>query len=196
MYPLFLKLDNMKCLVIGGGVIAERKVSALIESGAIVTIISPDITEGIMNLVDKNAVKYFKRHFEQNDTKGFFLVIAATNSEKTNSMIYEEVSGSQGLINCVDDPEHCNFYVPARIVRGDLQIAISTAGKLPLIAKKLRVLLEGLLPDSLGNDLSRLHRLRSRIIRGTNGNQKKKKHRIKTELEPEIDTVLKNTGIK
>ncbi len=196
MYPLFLKLTNSKCLVIGGGPIAERKTITLLESGASVTVISPDITLKIQDFVKRNIVTYQKRSFEPNDTQGFFLIIAATNSKTINKMIYNEASDSQRLINSVDDPENCNFYVPAKITRGDLQIAISTSGKLPLLAKKLRNKLGEVLPNSIKGDLNRLYHLRTKILDETKNNPKDKKQRMEKELEAGIDIALNNTGLK
>ena len=196
MYPLFLKLENEKCLVIGGGIIAERKTLSLIESGAAVTLISPDITNKLDELIKQNAVKYHNRLFKRGDTNGFFLVIAATNSTEANQIIYDEAIFSQTLINCVDDPENCNFYVPAQVRRGDLQIAISTSGKLPLLAGKLRKLFDKILPQSIGGEIERLHKIRTGIITDSKDAPDLRKKRFETELEPEIEILINSTGIK
>ncbi|MDA3938956.1 MAG: bifunctional precorrin-2 dehydrogenase/sirohydrochlorin ferrochelatase [Spirochaetia bacterium] len=196
MYPLFLKLEDVKCLVIGGGVIAERKTLSLIESGAEVTLISPDITNKLDELIKKNIVKYCNRLFRAGDTHGFFLVIAATNLIEVNKLIYEESITTNTLINCVDEPEHCNFYVPAQIKRGDLQIAISTSGKLPMLAGRFRKLFETILPKSIGKEIERLHQIRTRIITESKDDPGLKKKKFETELEPEIEIIINNIGIK
>ncbi len=196
MYPLFLKLENEKCLVIGGGVIAERKTLSLIESGAAVTLISPDITNKLDELIKQNVVQYHNRLFKRGDTNGFFLVIAATNSTAANQIIYDEAVFSQTLINCVDDPENCNFYVPAQVRRGDLQIAISTSGKLPLFAGRLRKFFDNILPKSIGGEIKRLHQIRTGIITDSKDDPDLKKKRFETELEPGIEIILNSIGIK
>ncbi len=196
MYPLFLNLEDVKCLVIGGGVIAERKTLSLIESGAAVTLISPDTTNKLNELIKLNVVKYCNRLFKTGDTNGFFLVIAATNSIEVNKLIYEESIMANTLINCVDDPENCNFYVPAQVRRGDLQIAISTSGKLPLFAGRLRKFFENILPKSIGEEIERLHQIRTRIITDSKDDPDLKKKRFETELEPEIEILINSTGIK
>ena len=196
MYPLFLKLKDIKCLVIGGGIVAERKVLSLIDSGAAVTLISPDTTMKLDRLIELNIIKYCNRLFRAGDTDGFFLVIAATNSIEVNRIIYEESISTNTLINCVDDPENCNFYVPAQVRRGDLQVAISTSGKLPLFAGRLRNLFEDILPESIGEEIERLHQIRTKIITGSKGDPVLKKKKFKTELEPEIDILINSTGIK
>lgn len=196
MYPLFLKLKDVKCLVIGGGVIAERKTLSLIESGAAVTLISPDTTHKLDELINLNGIKYCNRIFKTGDTNGFFLVIAATNLPEVNKHIYEESIMSNTLINCVDDPENCNFYVPAQVSRGDLQIAISTSGNLPLFAGRLRKLFENILPISIGGEIKRLNQIRTRIITDSKDDPDLKKKRFKSELEPEIEILINSTGIK
>ena len=196
MYPLFLKLENVECLVIGGGVIAERKTLSLIESGAEVTLISPDITNKLVELVRKDIVKYHNRFFISGDIKDFFLVIAATNSIEVNKLIYEESIKSRILINSVDDPENCNFYVPAQVKRGDLQIAISTSGKLPLLAGRIRVFLDRIFPQSIGEEVDRLHEIRTGIINDTADNPDLKKSRFEEILVPEIEDLLNTAGLK
>lgn len=196
MYPLFLKLENEKCLVIGGGVIAERKTLSLIESGAAVTLISPDITNKLDELIKQNIVHYYNRLFKRGDTNGFFLVIAATNSTAVNQIIYDEAVFSQTLINCVDDPENCNFYVPAQVKRGDLQIAISTSGKLPLFAGRFRKFLDSILPETIGGEIGKLHQIRTGIIVDSKDDPDLRKKRFETELEPGIEIILNSIGIK
>ena len=196
MYPLFLKLEDVKCLVVGGGIIAERKTISLIESGAKVTLISPDITNKIDKLINQNIVKYHNRPFKNGDTSGFFIVIAATNLPEVNKIIYDEAILTHTLINCVDDPENCNFYVPAQVKRGDLQIAVSTSGKLPIFAGRLRKFFDKILPQSIGEEIERLHQIRTRIISESKDDPILKKKLFQTELEPEIEIILNSTGIK
>ncbi len=196
MYPLFLKLDNVKCLVIGGGAVAERKIVSLLESGASVTLISPATTDKLRELIKQKTLCYHKRLFKTGDTAGFFLIIAATNSIETNKTIYEESRRNRALINCVDDPEHCNFYVPALVRRGDLQIAVSSSGKLPMLAGKLRKFLDKALPKEMEKQLKRLYQIRSDIITSLKDTPDLKEMKLKTVLEPEIEKLLKDAGLR
>lgn len=190
MYPLFLKLEDKPCLVIGGGKIAERKTQSLLEAGAKITLISPDVTSELQSLVEKGDVLWKERLFQPGDTEGFFLVIAATNSRSSNEEVYAEASASNALINCVDDPDYCNFYVPAQVNRGSLKIAISTEGKLPMLAGRLRRFLSSLFPEDMGAKLDELGELRRKIIAEAGDDEEKKKTMFREQLVPHIDAIL------
>ncbi len=192
MYPLFLKLENTLTLVIGGGTIAERKVIKLLEAGASVTLISPEITEGLQELINTNKIIHKKRLYKPGDTEKFFLIISATNSKEINKLVFKEAENCQKLINSVDDPQYCNFYVPALLKRGNLKIAVSTEGKLPLLAGKIRQYLESLFPENFGEDLEKLAKVRKRIIKRAGDDEKKKKRIFKNELIPSIENILKD----
>lgn len=194
MYPLFLKLENKPCLVIGGGKIAERKALSLLEAGAIVTLISPDLTEELEKMASSREINYVNRLFETGDTEGFFLIIAATNSRESNIQIYGEASENNALINCVDDPRYCNFYVPAQVKRGSLKVAISTEGKLPMLAGRIRGFLNTLFPEDFGEELEELGQLRRDIIAEAGEDEDKKKEMFREYLEPRIDAIMKEPG--
>jgi len=193
MYPLFLKLEKSPCLVIGGGKIAERKTISLLEAGAHITLISPDVTDGLKELIESDSIDYRKRYFEDGDTEGFFLIIAATNSRESNIQVYSEAQRSNSLINCVDDPEYCNFYVPAQVTRGSLKIAVSTEGKLPMLAGRLRRFLNNMFPENMGDKLEELGAIRREIIREAGDDEEKKKEMMREQLVPSIDAILKDT---
>lgn len=194
MYPLFLKLDNKPCLVIGGGKIAERKTISLIDAGASVTVISPDLTEELQNLADKGHVRYENRLFQKGDTQDYFLIIAATNSRESNIQVYGEASERNALINCVDDPDYCNFYVPARVNRGSLKIAVSTEGKLPMLAGRIKKFLNSLFPEDMGEELEELGDLRRKIIAEAGDDEEKKKEMFNEQLSPRIDAIMKGAA--
>lgn len=156
-YPISLNLSQQPCLVVGGGSIAERKVSSLLACGARVRVVSPTLTPGLKQMYDGGQISYRQGEYQTSDLEGVFLVIAATNRDKVNRRIANEAMERNILVNVVDDPPHGNFYVPAVVRRGSLQIAISTDGKSPLLARKIREELEerygpeyGLLADLLG----------------------------------------------
>ncbi|MBN2736635.1 MAG: bifunctional precorrin-2 dehydrogenase/sirohydrochlorin ferrochelatase [Spirochaetales bacterium] len=192
MYPLFLKLNNKPCLVIGGGDIAHRKTLSLLEAGADITLISPDLTEELYALVKNGSIQYKNRLFKNGDTRKFFLIIAATNSRKANQQIFKEAQKNDRLINCVDDPEYCNFYVPAQIKRGSLKIAISTEGKLPMLAKELKKLLDSRFPDNTGDRLNELAKMRFHILEQAGQDEDKKKQLFSEKLAPLLDALMED----
>ncbi len=137
-YPVFLDVDGRRVVVAGGGKVALRKVQALLEAGASVTVVAPHFDPGFHNL----AVDRIQREFAGSDADGAMLLYAATNSRAVNHRI-AELARSRGILaNIADAPDECGFIVPARIRRGDLQIAISTSGTDPSAAAELRRKLE------------------------------------------------------
>lgn len=145
LYPIFIKLNHKLCIVVGGGEVAYRKVTALLQAEADVVVISPEISPKFENLLQTKQIKYLARGFQSGDLKGAFVVIAATNNTAVNQRIWDEANRLNLLVNVVDVPEFCNFYVPAIIREGDVAVAISTNGKAPYLSKKLRLKLQSLL---------------------------------------------------
>jgi precorrin-2 dehydrogenase/sirohydrochlorin ferrochelatase len=140
-YPVFLNLKNKKAVVIGGGMVAERKVRALIRAGASVTIISPTLTQVLKKLKDKEQFTYIKRNYQRGDVNDAFLVIAASSSTRTNAEIARDANS---LINVIDAPSVGNFIAPSVVRRGPLTIAISTEGASPALSKAIRKEMEKL----------------------------------------------------
>lgn len=141
-YPINIRLSNKKCLVVGGGETAERKTQALIQYQAKVTLISPLLTSRLEEQARRGLFTYLKRKYRSGDVDGCFLVIGATNSSMVNAQIAKEAESKNILVNVVDRPELCNFIVPAVVRQGPLCIAVSTGGKSPALAKKIRYQLE------------------------------------------------------
>ena len=141
-YPVFLNLKGRTCLVVGGGEVAERKVHMLVASGARVRVISPRFNNGIKSLAAKGDVELVNRGFEPEDLEGAFLAIAATGDTEVNHQVAVESERRNILVNVVDTPSEGNFIVPSMICQGGLTIAISTSGKSPALARKLRHELE------------------------------------------------------
>jgi len=137
-YPIFIKLDGKTALVVGGGRVAERKIETLLEYGASIHIISKELTDRLKQLVEAGDIRHMGENFENKHLDGAFLVIAATDDEKLNHEISETAQRKGLLINAVDQPPDCNFIVPSIVKKGDLILAISTSGKSPALAKKLR----------------------------------------------------------
>ncbi len=137
-YPVFLNLKGRRCIVIGGGKIAEGKVLKLIDSGAKIFVISPDATPAIRDAADRGAIEFNLRKYQAGDLEGAFLAIAATNDRVVNQVIFEEAENLGVLLNAVDDPARCSFIAPSIIERGPVTLAISTGGASPALARKLR----------------------------------------------------------
>ena len=135
-YPLMLDLKNIKCLVIGGGEVAKRKVYSLWECGADVTLVSPEIVTGLIELVERKEITYLKRKYRHGETQGFSLVFVATSDAEVSRQVADEAKTEGIFCNIADAPSLGNFIVPARMQQGDLSICVSTNGKSPLLAKK------------------------------------------------------------
>jgi precorrin-2 dehydrogenase/sirohydrochlorin ferrochelatase len=141
-YPLFLNISGKRCVVAGGGDVALRKVRVLLEHGANVVVISPDLCSGLAGIVDNSHIQVHRRPYRQGDLNDAFIAIAATDSKEVNLEIMKEAHDKAVLINIVDDAENSDFIVPAHMRREDIAIAISTAGKSPALARKIRTKLE------------------------------------------------------
>ena len=142
-YPITLVgLDNTPCVVIGGGEVAARKVAALREAGARPVVISPALCDTLTRQVEKSEIDAIQRHYQVGDLAGVRLVIAATDDPATNEAVWREAQAVGCLVNIVDDPPRCNFYVPATVRRGALTLAVSTGGNNPLLARRIRRMLE------------------------------------------------------
>jgi len=141
-YPIFLDIREKKCVVVGGGEVALRKVKALVEHGARVEVVSPDLCAELDRMAEDGEVHVLRRDYAEGDLAGAVLVVAATNDGDLNAKVAEEAKTAGALINAVDDPEHCDFIVPSYLRRGDITIAISTGGRSPALARKIRTELE------------------------------------------------------
>lgn len=137
-YPVYLDIQNRKCLVVGGGAVGTRKVRTLLKCGAAVTVISPALTPELASLSASGVILTEKRLFQPRDLDGVFLVIGATDDVELNKIISNEAGRLNIMCNIADYPEACSFILPAILERGDLMIAISTSGKSPAFAKKIR----------------------------------------------------------
>src|SRR5262249_17785450 len=132
------KVAGRDCLVVGAGKISEGKIAGLLEAGAKVRVVAPFATDEITEWHRAKKLVWKKKKYEKKDLRGAFLVVAATNSEKVHKAIFRDAQKAGVLCNIVDVPELCDFYYPAVVRRGDLQIAVSTAGASPMLAKRLR----------------------------------------------------------
>ena len=137
-YPVNLDIQNKNCLVIGGGSVAERKIQTLIKCGAIVTAVAIKASDAIKALADLNKINLKIKKYESADLKDMFLVIGATNNNQVNCNISADAKRLKAICNIADCPKKCDFILPSIVKKGDLVISISTSGKSPALAKKLR----------------------------------------------------------
>lgn len=191
MYPMFLDLEGADCLVVGGGAVAERKVESLIECGANVTVVAPQATDTLRKLASECKAKLFARGYEDGEAAGYFLVIAATDDESANKRVSADARAAGRLVNVVDVPELCGFYVPASVRRGELTIAISTGGAAPAMAKKIRRDLEAAFPSSYAALLERLREFREKLIQSEPVEKQRSRIMSKVVASPEIEMFLK-----
>lgn len=168
-YPVFLNLKGKNAVVIGGGKVAERKVLTLLKAGAIVKVISPDVTDNLNRLKKKGLLTHLKRHFRDGDIKDAFIVIAGTSSVRINTKIAQDArrlrKSSLPLINIVDNPSDGNFIAPSVVKRGPLTIAISTQGCSPAVAKTVRKELEKLYGTEFTHYLRFLEQIRKKALK-------------------------------
>ncbi|MGD0414772.1 MAG: bifunctional precorrin-2 dehydrogenase/sirohydrochlorin ferrochelatase [Terriglobales bacterium] len=142
LFPMFMKLAGKQCLVVGAGKVGEPKIGGLIDTGASVHVVAIAASGQVREWADAGKIELELRAFTAGDLDGKFLAVAATASESLNKLIYQEAQRRGVLCNVVDVPEYCDFYYPAVVRRGDLQIAISTAGQSPVLAQRIRQRLE------------------------------------------------------
>jgi precorrin-2 dehydrogenase/sirohydrochlorin ferrochelatase len=150
LFPAMIKLEGRKCVVVGAGRIAAAKATALLEHGAKVVVVSPQAVKRIQALARAGRVVWKRRNFAPREVADALLVVAATDSSLVNQSVYRACEARRILCNVVDDPEHCHFYYPAVVRRGPLQIAVSTDGRSPALAARLRRELEQLFGPEWG----------------------------------------------
>ncbi len=163
LYPVMVNMNGKSVVIIGGGEVAARKVADLLEAGAVVKVISPEFNDDIIKAADlyKDKVILLKRKYEKNDLNGAFIVFSATNDSAVNAGVFREAEESGILINAVDDPPNCSFYVPSFVRKGDLLFALSTGGASPAMAARLRREIEKHIPEDIETVLEKLKNART-----------------------------------
>ncbi len=163
-YPVLIQLGGMKVLVVGGGKVSERKVEGLLEAGACVSLVAMECTAHLSYLTDTGKIKMIGMTFEESHLDGISLVIAATNDPALNHRVSSCAKAKSILVNAVDQPRDCTFIVPSIVRRGDLLLAVSTSGKSPALAKRLREVLQGQFGEEYSIFLSFMGALRERVL--------------------------------
>jgi len=163
-YPVFLQLEDKIALVVGGGKVAQRKVETLLRYGASIHIVSKVLTDKLKQLIDSSEVRLLGKDMREEFLDDAFIVIAATDDKELNSRVSEIARDRGLLVNAVDQPADCNFIVPSIVRKGDFSIAISTSGKSPALAKKIRKELDGQFGNEYETFLNLMGGLRKEVL--------------------------------
>ena len=168
-YPVFAIVADKSCLVVGGGLVGERKVQDLLLAGARVTVVSRELTPALEQIAANGEIRYLKEDFTEEHLAGVVLVIGATDDPRVNAKVSAAAQARGIWVNIVDAPELCTFIVPAQVRRGDLLVAIGTGGASPALARKLRLELEQHFGPQYGPYLALLQGVRNRLLTARRG---------------------------
>ena len=165
LYPIFLKLANLRVLIVGGGFVAEEKLSFILKSSpnAHITMVSPMFREGTSKLSRQGDVTLIEDRYRKKHLKGNHIVIATTNVSKVNLKVYEKCRKQGILVNVADNPPYCDFYMGGIVTKGNVKVAISTNGKSPTTAKRLRQFFEDVIPENIDDLVKNLNIYRKTI---------------------------------
>lgn len=161
-YPIFMNLNALPVLVVGGGSVALRKVQTLLHHGALVRIVSPRLVQELRELIDEKACFWIEKDYVTEDIHEAMLVFSCTEIEEVNAQVSRDAKAHNRLVNVVDDPEKCSFIVPSIMERGDLKIAVSTGGSSPIVARQVRAELEMLYGNEMAEYLTLLKNWRNK----------------------------------
>jgi len=162
-FPVFLQLENRDCLVVGGGKVAARKVALLVRASARVQVVAPDLCEELVALLEQKKITHSARKFEDGDIKDKVLIIAGTNQQDVNRRVSELAHAANLPVNVVDQPKLCSFIMPSVIDRSPVQVAVSSGGTSPVLARLLRARLESYVPAAYGRLATLVEGFRDRV---------------------------------
>ncbi|MBV5317095.1 MAG: bifunctional precorrin-2 dehydrogenase/sirohydrochlorin ferrochelatase [Desulfobulbaceae bacterium] len=185
-YPVCLNLSGKLCIVVGGGVVAERKVQGILSGSGSVRVVSPVVTPTLRTLADQGVIEWREQLYRAIDLDGAFLVFAATNIPEVQQAVLREARALGLLVNIADDPQACDFYVPASFRRGDMTLCVATNGKSPAVAAMVRRRLERDFGEEYAQLTSLMALLRDRILIETAGNHEEKKILFQKILHDDI----------
>ncbi len=194
LFSMFLKLSARPCLVVGAGRVAESKIASLLEAEAKVKVVAPEATPQVQSWAQAKKIKWHRRGFQPGDLAGMFLVVAATSSTELHERIFEEAARRGVLCNVVDVPALCDFYYPAVVQRGALQIAISTAGHSPALAQRLRQQLEEQFGPEYEEWLEQLGNARDNVFATTSDPDERKRLLHELAREEAFESFLRDRG--
>lgn len=165
-FPMYMDMQNLKILVVGGGYIATEKLEKLLDFTKEITIITNDVNMEANLLIKEHCLTLYQRAYKRGDIEGFDIVIVATDTVELHKAIYQESRGSRVLVNSVDNTDYCDFIFPSYVQKGDLTVAFSTGGASPAFAKQIRRHFEKIIPDSTGEFLQKMKSLRTTMPKG------------------------------
>jgi precorrin-2 dehydrogenase/sirohydrochlorin ferrochelatase len=196
VFPVCLNVAGRHCMVFGGGEVAERKVLSLLECGAHVTVVAPEVCPSLRELAARGRIVLELRPYRRGDLACKpFLVFAATNDETVHRQLWEEAEANNILINVVDVPQLCNFIMPSILRRGDLCIAISTGGRSPALARRIRLALEEHFPADFGELLLRVSEVRE-FVKERMQPGRAREAMLSTIAEPEVLELLRQGRVE
>ena len=193
-YPIHVNIEGRKCLVVGGGKTAERKVKTLLRYGGKVVVITPKATEGIRRISQQKKIRWHKRAYKNSDLNHAFLAISATDDESLNREISREAKKRGILINVVDSLQNCDFISPSLVERGHLRLSISTEGLAPLLSKKIRQDLEKKFGSEYRQYTQLIAKVRRAILTNKEYSEKEKRKKLEHLLSLNIIGKLKSGG--
>lgn len=161
-YPIFMNLNQLPILVVGGGNVAFRKVQTLLHHGALVRIVSPSLVPELRELIDEKTCLWEEKDYSTEDIKDAMLVFSCTEIEEVNALVSRDAKANYRPVNVVDDPEKCSFIVPSIMEQGDLKIAVSTGGSSPIVARQVRAELETFYGNEMAEYLTLLKNWRTK----------------------------------
>ncbi len=165
-FPAFIKLDDEKILIVGGGKIAHEKLLHLLDFTKDISIVAKEFSDDMSATVEKNGLDFIKREYKEGDIKGFKIIIIAVDDISLQKRIYQESKRYNSFCNAVDSVDYCDFIFPSYVKKDDLTIAISTSGASPALAKHLRIYLSKLIPSSISAFLDEMKKLRKTLPKG------------------------------
>ena len=165
-FPMFMDMNDLKILVVGGGAIATEKLEKLTDFTKEITVIAEEVSPDAGEIIDEYSLTLYQRLYKRGDIEGFDIVIVATDTVDLHKAIYEEARPYRILVNSVDNTDYCDFIFPSYVQKGDLTIAFSTGGASPAFAKRIRQHFERIIPESVGEFLSKMKGLRSTMPKG------------------------------
>lgn len=165
-FPLYMDVQNLKVLVVGGGSIATEKLEKLLDFTKEITVIASEVSIEAHRLIKDHCLTLYQRRYKKGDIECFDIVIVATDTVDLHKAIYDESRGSRILVNSVDNTEYCDFIFPSYVQKGDLTIAFSTGGASPAFAKQIRRHFEKIIPDTVGEFLQKMKDLRATMPKG------------------------------
>ncbi|MBD1261889.1 bifunctional precorrin-2 dehydrogenase/sirohydrochlorin ferrochelatase [Maribacter polysiphoniae] len=185
LYPIFLKTSNLSILIVGGGNVAEEKLTFLTKSSpdANVMMVSPEYGKGTLELAQKYNVQLITDVYEKMYLKGKHMVIATTDKPEVNVQVYEDCRALDKLVNVADNPPYCDFYMGGIVTKGNVKIAISTNGKSPTTAKRLRQFFEEVIPEDINQMVLNLNAFR-KTLKGNFEQKVEKMNEVTKSLLP------------